>query len=291
MTEVIARDGTWTFDGGTIRIVPGRDRGVHRLRQLLGEVEVPLAAVAGIAYEPGRKQGRLRLRLRPGADPFLQLCGGRLDDAADPYALVVESDRTGVAEYFADAVRDARVVESVPDGPCDRYLLPPLAVPQAGNGKDGSVAFDGDTVRLEWGWLADERKRAHGTQRIPLADIADVEWHPAVGMDYGHLRFRRRSDEAEAPPHLDPNCLLLWGTKKESGTSALVGAAVLGRLPHPTAPAPAPVAELPAPTPPAEAGDPDVILRRLRELGDLRRDGILDDTEFAAAKAALLRRL
>src|SRR5688500_7332447 len=98
--EVIARDGTWTFDGEVLRIVPGRDRGVHKLRKALGELVVPLEAVAGVAFEPGRKAGRLRLRLRAAADPFSQAVAGSLaDSAADPYRLSVDGGRTGVAEY------------------------------------------------------------------------------------------------------------------------------------------------------------------------------------------------
>ncbi|MEU8137603.1 DUF4429 domain-containing protein [Streptodolium elevatio] len=311
MAELRAKDGTWTFDGETVRIVPGRDRGVHRLRQVVGEIAVPLAAVAGIAFEPGRKGGRLRMRLREGADPFLQVCGGRISDDADPYQLAVENDRAGAAEYFADEVRDALTVESVPDTPLDRYLLPAAQVPLGANGQDGSVAFDGDTVRLEWNWIAEERKRATGTQRIPLSEIVAVEWHPAVGLDSGHLRFRvANPPPGSSQPKHDPTCLLLWGTKKESGTSAVLAAAVVARLPHPyAAPTPAPAqtpgqTAVPGPVAapqlgsgassasPAQAdADPDVVLRRLRELGDLHRDGILDDAEFAAAKAALLRRL
>src|SRR6476620_8744988 len=114
MAELLTHDGTWTFDDSVIRIVPGRDRGVNKLRQLLGEVAVPLEAVAGIAYEPGRKGGRLRLRLREGADPFNQAALGRIADAADPYQLVVDADRTGAAEYFVDEVRNSLVIEQVP---------------------------------------------------------------------------------------------------------------------------------------------------------------------------------
>ncbi|MER6310099.1 SHOCT domain-containing protein, partial [Streptomyces sp. NPDC001657] len=40
----------------------------------------------------------------------------------------------------------------------------------------------------------------------------------------------------------------------------------------------------------APADDHDALLRRLRELGELHRDGILTDEEFAATKAAVLRR-
>lgn len=73
--------------------------------------------------------------------------------------------------------------------------------------------------------------------------------------------------------------------QKEGGTSALVAAAVVARMPHPSAPAPGPE--------PAAAGndDPDALLRRLRELGELRQSGVLSDAEFDAAKQALLRRL
>jgi hypothetical protein len=45
---------------------------------------------------------------------------------------------------------------------------------------------------------------------------------------------------------------------------------------------------VPAPVP-AQADHHDVLLRRLRELGELHRDGVLTDEEFAATKAAVLR--
>jgi hypothetical protein len=76
MAEIIQRDGTWTFDGETLRLVPGRDKGVHLLRRTLGELTVPLQALAGVSFEHGKKSGRLRLRLRDGADPLLQATGG-----------------------------------------------------------------------------------------------------------------------------------------------------------------------------------------------------------------------
>ncbi|HEX2312410.1 MAG TPA: DUF4429 domain-containing protein, partial [Thermomonospora sp.] len=144
MAEVGTRDGTWTFDGELLRIVPGHDRGVHRLRKALGELTVPLAAVAALAFEPGRRRGRLRLRLRPGADPLTQVVAGRLSDAADPYQLAVDSARSAAAEYLVDEVRNARVIWEVPDGPSDRYLLPGPSVPLTASAGDGSVTFDGD---------------------------------------------------------------------------------------------------------------------------------------------------
>ena len=97
MAEILQRDGTWTFDGDTLRLTPGRDKSVSLLRKTLGELSVPLGALAGISFEQGRRSGRLRLRLRDGSDPLLQATGGRLTDADDPYQLSVDADRFGVA--------------------------------------------------------------------------------------------------------------------------------------------------------------------------------------------------
>ncbi|MEO3809388.1 SHOCT domain-containing protein, partial [Sphaerisporangium sp. B11E5] len=44
-------------------------------------------------------------------------------------------------------------------------------------------------------------------------------------------------------------------------------------------------------TPAAPGDDPDALLRRLRELGELHREGVLTEEEFTTAKQALLRRL
>lgn len=291
MTELIGKNGTWTFDGEAVRIVPGHEKDVSRLRSALGEISVPLEALAGIAFEAGKKAkngaGRIRLRLRTGADPLLQACGGRLDDDADPYLLEVPVERGGVAEYFAEEVRDALSVARVPAEPTDRYLVAPPPVPISANGQDGIGSFDGDVVRLEWGWLADGKKRTAGPRAWPLAALEAVEWRPAVGMDWGWIRFRVRGDAGivSANPRLNPNCLALWGTKKESGNSAVLAAAIVGRMAHPNA-APDTAAVAAAPS-----VDHDALLRRLRELGDLHRDGVLTDEEFAMAKAAVLKQM
>jgi hypothetical protein len=87
----------------------------------------------------------------------------------------------------------------------------------------------------------------------------------------------------------DPRALS-WGIQKEGGTTVLLAAAVLARLPHPGAP-PASDPALPLTAKPADANapdDPDAMLRRLRELGELRREGVLTDEEFTAAKRTLL---
>ncbi|MBS2552457.1 DUF4429 domain-containing protein [Catenulispora sp. NL8] len=313
MAELIGKNGTWTFDGDLLRIVPGHDKDVPRLRVALGEIELPLTALAGIAFEAtpeaGKKAksgaGRVRVRLRAGSDPLTQACGGRIADEADPYQLDVPAERGGVAEYFAGEVRDALTAARIPSDPADRYLVAAPPVPISANGQDGTGSFDGDVVRLEWGWLADLKKRSAGNREWPLSALEAVEWRPAVGMDWGWIRFRIRGDAGivSQNPRLDPNCLTLWGTKKESGNSAVLAAAIVGRMPHPNAapekPSPADDVDTDAAaaavaavaTPAAAGSDHDALLRRLRELGDLHRDGVLTDEEFATAKQAVLKQL
>lgn len=292
MAEIIQRDGTWTFDGEAVRIVPGRGKGIHPLRQELGECVVPLRALAGISFEPDRKGGRLRLRLRDGACPVLRAADGRLKGASDPYQLMVEKDRNGVAEYFVDEVRGALLVEQVPTDAVDGFLLPGPAVPVAGGGGDGTASFDGETVRLTWNWKANEAKLSGGPVAFPVSEVTDVRWLPSIGLENGHLRFVRGNGPAPAAEH-DPYSLDLWGLSKKEYTAVLVAAAVLVRLPDAPGPAGASAAPAGIATPaPAPAGDDhDTLLRRLRELGELHRSGVLTDDEFAAAKQAVLKRL
>src|SRR5688500_1360952 len=124
MAEIIQKDGTWVFDGDTLRLTPGRDKNVSLLRKEMGALAVPLHALAGVSFEQGRTSGRLRLRVRDGADPLLHATGGKLAEPNDPYQLNVESDRYGVAEYFVDEVRNGLLLDEVPSSAVDRYLLP-----------------------------------------------------------------------------------------------------------------------------------------------------------------------
>ncbi|MFE0854138.1 DUF4429 domain-containing protein [Streptomyces mutabilis] len=293
MAEIIQKDGTWVFDGDTLRLTPGRDKNVSLLRRELGELLVPLTALAGISFEQGKKSGRLRLRLRDGADPLLHATGGRLTEPHDPYQLTVESDRYGVAEYFVDEVRNALLLDQVPSGPVDSYLLPGPSVPLSVSAGDGVASFDGERVRLEWKWQAEDAKSAAGPRTLPLADIVAVEWQPTVGLENGHLRFTVRAAPSKVPPKYDPNAVELWGFKRDP-LMALVAAAVQARLSHPSAPAAVedarPAEGAPA-SPPATEDDHDALLRRLRELGELHRSGVLTDEEFTLAKQAVLKRM
>ncbi|MDC0773434.1 DUF4429 domain-containing protein [Streptomyces sp. HD] len=298
MAEIIQKDGTWVFNGDALRLTPGRDKNVSLFRKTLGELVVPLGALAGISFEQGKKAGRLRLRLRDGADPLLHATGGRLVEPNDPYQLTVESDRYGVAEYFVDEVRGALLLDQVPAEPVDAYLLAGPSVPLSVSAGDGTASFDGEHIRLEWNWKTEDAKAAAGTRSLTLTDIAAVEWHPAAGLENGYLRFSVRNASTKAPPKYDPNSVELWGFKKDP-LMALVAAAVQARLPHPAgAGAGAALTdgqdarpELPsARVPPAE-DDHDALLRRLRELGELHRTGVLTDEEFTMAKQAVLKRM
>ncbi|MET8828416.1 DUF4429 domain-containing protein [Streptomyces sp. NPDC004610] len=388
MAEIIQRDGTWAFDGTTVRITPGLHRSVPLFRQTYGEITVPLEAVAGVVYEPERKRGRLRLRLREGADPLLQATGGRLPDPADPYRLAVETDRAGVAEYMAEEIRRALLLDQIPKEPTGAYLLAGPPVPVSVRSSDGTVSFDGTRIRIDWADTSDRVKRATGPRIIDVRDLVQVEWLPNSGYEDGYLRFvTREAVLAKPPPEKDPYALDLWGSVRRDLLTALVATAVTARLPHPSigrdagrdtgrdawrdsgrdawrdsgrdaggdsggdeivragnrrAPPPAQAqaqgqsqarararaeAEGPAQASPAAAasaeasasaaaaaaaaaaaeakalrrglpgagarhlgdGHHDVLLRRLRELGELHRDGVLTDEEFAMTKAVVLR--
>ncbi|WP_129307328.1 DUF4429 domain-containing protein [Streptomyces sp. L2] len=304
MAEIIQRDGTWAFDGSTIRIAPGLHRSVPLLRQTYGEIAVPLEAVSAVCFEPERKRGRLRMRLREGADPLLQATGGRLPEAADPYRLTVDADRSGVAEYVAEEIRHALFLDQVPKEPTAGYLLPGPPVPVSVRSSDGTVSFDGTQVRIDWADTSDRVKRATGPRIIGLGDLVQVEWLPNSGYEDGFLRFvTRETMFSKLPPERDPFTLDLWGSVRRDLLTALVAAAVTHRLPHPSTrtgeayavpdrpqtPVPGPCGQAGLCGPAGPCADHDVLLRRLRELGELRRDGVLTDDEFALAKAAVLK--
>ncbi|GGS93643.1 hypothetical protein GCM10010240_28790 [Streptomyces griseoviridis] len=272
---------------------------------------MPLEAAPGIAFAPERRRGRLRLRLREGADPLLQATGGRPPDTADPYRLSVGLDRAGTAEYLAEEVRRALLPDRIPEGQATAYLLPGPPVPVSVRSSDGTVSFDGTRVRTDWADTSDRVKRATGPRINHVGELLQVEWLPNSGQEAGYLHFvTREAVFTGLSPEKDPYALDLWGSARRDLLTALVATAVTARLPHPSAhpPAtPAPVsAFLPAAgsgaagdrpddhRPPARAVPPradhhDVLLRRLRELGQWHREGVLTDEEFAMTKAAVLR--
>jgi hypothetical protein len=233
------------------------------------------------------------MRLREGADPLLQATGGRLPEAADPYRLAVDADRGGVAEYVAEEIRHALLLDEVPKEPTAVYLLPGPPVPVSVRTSDGTVSFDGTQVRIDWADASDRVKRATGPRIIGLADLVQVEWLPNSGYEDGFLRFvTRETVFSKLPPERDPYTLDLWGHVRRDLLSALVAAAVTACLPHPSTRAGRPLdghGRPPTAAAPGQADHHDVLLRRLRELGELHRGGVLTDEEFARTKAAVLK--
>jgi hypothetical protein len=291
MAEIIQRDGTWAFDGSTVRITPGLHRTVPLFRQTYGEISVPLEAVSGVVYEPERKRGRLRLRLREGADPLLQATGGRLPDTADPYRLAVDTDRSGVAEYVAEEIRRALLLDQIPKEPATAYLLAGPPVPVSVRSSDGTVSFDGTQVRIDWADTSDRVKRATGPRIIALGDLVQVEWLPNSGYEEGFLRFMTREAAfSKLPPGKDPYALDLWAapaatcSPRWSPPRSRPGCRIPPHTPgrSRTAPRRPPVVS-------PRSDHHDVLLRRLRELGELYHDGVLTEEEFTLTKAAVLR--
>ncbi|MFI6344546.1 DUF4429 domain-containing protein [Streptomyces sp. NPDC050560] len=298
MAEIIQRGGVWAFDGSTIRIAPGAHRSAGLFRQTYGEVTVPIEAVSGVSFEQEGKRGRLRLTLREGSDPLLQATGGMLPVDSDPYRLPVDRQHTGAAEYVLEEIRQALLLDQVPKGRTDGYLLPGPAVPLTVQASDGAVSFDGSRVRIDWASTSSGSKKEENPRLVDLADLLSVEWLPKRGLDNGVLRFvTAESSLIKRSPKEDPWALDLWGSARRDLLTALVAAAVVARLPHPTlrpqATARPGLAQMlldaARPAAPPRDDHHDVLLRRLRELGQLHREGVLTDEEFADVKAVVLR--
>ncbi len=202
-----------------------------------------------------------------------------------------------MAAYVAEEIRRALLLDQVPKEPATTYLLTGPPVPVSVRSSDGTVSFDGTRVRIDWADTSDRVKRATGPRIIDLGDLVRVEWLPNSGYGDGFLRFvTGEAVLSELPPEKDPYALDLWGSTRRDLLTALVATAVTARLPHPSTrtgayaerPRPAPVVPM-ASVVPAQSDHHDVLLRRLRELGELHRDGVLTDEEFALTKAAVLR--
>lgn len=311
MAEVLSGHGcTWTFDAGAVRIRHERSLKVPKLLQVLGERTIPYTALAGVSLSPGRK-GTVVLRLTPrqGADPLMIAAAGQLKESADPYRLVLPTEREMLAEYYAEEIR--RAIED--PGPAPRCLVAGPPVPRMFKGWDGQASFDGETVRFQWFWSgASGVKYRAGDQAFPIARIEGVEWRSPEVFD-GHLRLRLRGVDSPGDPAKDPASVVFGmgtGLTHESLPFAAavvyaIDAARAGQDPRAAlgpgtgraqpGPASAPGSDT-DPEPEAERDtrpywDPADVAERIRTLGELHQAGLLTDEEFRAKKAELLSRL
>ena len=151
------------------------------------------------------------------------------------------------------------MIEQVPEGPSDRYLLPGPALPLSVPGGDGTATFDGEWIRIEWNWMAEEVKKSAGPQRFALKDLIGLEWIPnaAPGERPPPVPPQRLRTQA-GPQAPNPHCLVLWGMDKADPHDRVLVTAVFVRLPHPSARlrTPASLLERPHRRPPPETTRP-----------------------------------
>ncbi|MBB4930022.1 hypothetical protein F4561_000842 [Lipingzhangella halophila] len=291
MDELQGNQGTWRFDGETVRLRYRTHRRTPALLRALGECRVPIAAVRSVEFQPGfQKAGwRLRLRLIEDANPYSAVNPSPEDDS-DPLLLKGDSDSELLAEYFADQLERAVASEvelgSAPDAAqVARGLVPSL--PLRALTAEGDGFFDGQTVRFRWnGWLASTSKGNERTREFAVADIAKVEWERQQAMEVGFLRVVPHGavTTAMADPEQDFTCLCTHGSKGQAQTLVMAAAITAHLRPRDEAAAPAVTA--------ADSDDgTQLIYDRIRELGRLHKEGLLTDEEFSTKKTELLDRL
>jgi hypothetical protein len=280
MGDVLAGfHAAWEFESDSVLIRYEGGMRTPKLWSALGERRIPLAAIAGVTLEPG-KRGTVVLRAepRPGADPLIEAAAGQLKEACDPYRLVLPAEREVLAEYYADELRP-RLGES---GPAERFLVPAPEAPLSFKAYDAKASFDGRTVRFRWFWTgASSAKWKAGDQSFPVSGLTGVEWRSPEVFE-GHLRLLRGEDEPVQADQ-DPAAVVFglgYGAVHESlPFAASVLAAVRERGPVVAVPASAP------------RRDPADIAERIRHLGELHRAGLVTDEEFSVKKAELLAEL
>jgi hypothetical protein len=281
MGDVLAGfHAAWEFESDSVLIRYERGMRTPKLLAALGERRIPLAAIAGVTLEPG-KRGTVVLRVepRPGADPLIEAAAGQLKEASDPYRLVLPVEREVLAEYYADELR-ARLGGS---GPAERFLVAAPDAPLSFKAYDAKASFDGRTVRFRWFWTgASSAKWKAGDQSFPVSGLSGVEWRSPEVFE-GHLRLLRGED-APVQADQDPAAVVFglgYGAVHESlPFAAAVLAAVRSR---------GAVAAVPAATAPRR--DPADVAERIRHLGELHRAGLVTDEEFSVKKAELLSEL
>ncbi|WP_264924624.1 DUF4429 domain-containing protein [Streptomyces sp. A012304] len=280
MGDVLAGfHAAWEFESDSVLIRYERGLRTPKLLAALGERRIPLAAIAGVTLEPG-KRGTVVLRVEPraGADPLIEAAAGQLKEPADPYRLVLPAEREVLAEYYADELR-ARLTGP---GPAERFLVAAPPVPLSFKAYDAKASFDGRTVHFRWFWTgASSAKWKAGDQSFAVSELSGVEWRSPEVFE-GYLRLLR-GESAPAQADHDPAAVVFglgYGPVHESlPFAAAVLAAVRVR---------GPVAAVAAT---GARRDPADVAERIRQLGELHRAGLVTDEEFSVKKAELLAEL
>ena len=258
------------------RRAPGGDRG-HRLRTRTQAR--PPAAEAARGRRPASPGDR-----RPAARRRRTRTGWRWTSTV-PGSPSTSPRRSAARCSSTRSPRNRRRPTSCPGPP----------VPVSVRSSDGTVSFDGTQVRIDWADTSDRVKRATGPRIIAVSG-------PRAGRVAAQLRLRGRLSALR-----DRRDRLLQTAAREGPVRPRPvgqhpprpadGARRHRRHRPPAAsvhPARASTSDRPQPDRAGRrtacpADHHDVLLRRLRELGELHRDGVLTDEEFATTKAAVLR--
>jgi hypothetical protein len=210
--ELTSTYGTVVWDGiGTLRIRYGGTL----LRSRLGERTVPIEALRAVEVTG---EG-LRLVLRDGADP--------LQSVTQPIELYnfpgVDHD---AAEKIARDVGQALVRRDVPESASAAWLVAPPPAPDRIEGRDATLAVANGQLTFKYHRSASRRKVLGDPWSVPLGDIVDVEWAPAVGLRArGFLRITTAATPDVRPkPRHDPAAML---TRRAAEADALFFAARL----------------------------------------------------------------
>ncbi|RZT20339.1 uncharacterized protein DUF4429 [Kribbella sp. VKM Ac-2569] len=211
--EVTSTYGTVVWDGiGTLRIRYGGTL----IRTRLGERIVPIEALRAVEVT----DAGLRLLLRDGADP--------LQSVTQPIELY---DFPGVdhdaAEGIARDIGQALVRRDVPETAATAWLVAPPPAPDRIEGRDATLAVASGQLTFKYHRSAGRKKKALGDPwSVPLGDIVDVEWAPAVGLGArGFLRITTTATPDVRPkPKHDPAAML---TRRATEADALFFAARL----------------------------------------------------------------
>jgi hypothetical protein len=219
----------------------------------------------------------------------MEAAAGQLKETADPYRLVLPTERETLAEYYVDELRALLVTNDT--GPPERYLVDPPQTPQQFKAYDGKASFDGKSVSFRWFWTgASSAKWKAGDQSFAVSDLSGVEWRSPEVFE-GHLRLLRRDSRIPQPPQADqdPAAVVFglgYGPVHDSlPFAASVLAAVRTAEPDARPGAPG-LASISAPR-----RDPADIAERIRHLGELHEAGLVTDEEFSSKKAELLAEL
>ncbi|MGW3034921.1 DUF4429 domain-containing protein [Streptomyces sp. NPDC001178] len=282
MGDVLAGfHAAWEFESDSVLIRYERGIRTPKLFQALGERRVPLEAISGVTLSPGKRGTiALRLEVRPGADPLLEVAAGQLKEGCDPYRLVLPAERDALAEYYADELRALLTADGEP---AERFLLAAPEAPRQFKAYDAKASFDGKTVHFRWFWTgASSAKWKAGDQSFPVGELSGVEWRSPEVFE-GHLRLLRRDAAQAVQVDQDPAAVVFglgYGPVHESLPFA---AAVLAAVRDA---GPAAVVSAGAPR-----RDPADIAERIRHLGELHQAGLVTDEEFSVKKAELLAEL